>query len=96
MRARSDEVSDMNWAAVSAILSALTFLGVVGPGLVMWGKLSERVSGHTARLDDHKKQIAGTMERLGHMDTEIGRLQEWKEGYNAAARISTGNTREIA
>lgn len=86
----------MNWPMFSAVVSLLTLLCVVGPGLVIWGKLTERVSGHTKRLDDHKTQLATQNMHLGLLDTEVGRLQEWKDGYNAAARVSTGRpTKEI-
>ena len=80
----------MNWAAISAIISAITLIGVVGVGGVMWGSLTEKVSGHTKRLDDHKTQIAAIDKHLNSQDIEIGRLQEWKDGYNAAARVSGG------
>lgn len=80
----------MNWAAISAIISAITLIGVVGVGGVMWGSLSEKVSGHTKRLDDHKAQIAAIDKHINSQDIELGRLQEWKNGYNAAARVSGG------
>jgi hypothetical protein len=53
----------------------------------MWGKLTERVGGQTKRLDDHKIVLATHDKHLGEHDVAIGRLVEWKEGYNAAASI---------
>lgn len=77
----------IDWPAVSAGISALTLIGTVGIGGVMWGRLSERVGGQTERLDDHKASLATHDKHLGEHDVAIGRLVEWKEGYNAAALI---------
>lgn len=84
----------MNWSAISAIISSLTLIGVVGIGGVMWGRLTERVTGHNKRLDEHKAQLALHDSHFNILDSEIARLQEWKSGYNAAARIS-GRTAEV-
>lgn len=81
-------MDNMNWAAVSAIISALTLICVVGPGLIMWGIVTEKVSGLTKRADDHKAIIAKQADRLSVHDVQIGRLEEWKDGYNAAVRTS--------
>jgi hypothetical protein len=87
-------MGDMNWAAVSAIISALTLIGVVGVGGVMWGSLTEKVSGLSKRADGHKVEIAEHALHLSQHDVQLGRLEEWKSGYNAAARIGS-HTPEI-
>ena len=83
-----------NWAAVSAIISAITLIGVVGVGGIMWGSLTEKVSGLVRRSDSHKAEIAVIDERLNSHDVKLGRLEEWKSGYNAAARVG-GHTPEV-
>ena len=87
-------MNDVNWAAVSAIISAVTLIGVVGVGGVMWGGLTEKVSGLWKRVDSHKAEIASLDSRLNTHDVQLGRLEEWKSGYNAAARIG-GHTPEV-
>lgn len=87
-------MTEVNWGAVSAIISAITLIGVVGVGGVMWGGLTEKVSGLGRRADSHKAEIAVIDERLNSHDVQLGRLEEWKSGYNAAARIG-GHTPEV-
>ena len=84
----------MNWAAVSAVISAITLLLVAVGGGVMWGTLTEKVAGQTKRLDSHKQELGAIDARLNNHDVQIGRLEEWKSGYNAAARVS-GRTPEV-
>ena len=76
-----------SWGIVSAVASLVTLIGTVGVGGMMWGKLTERVGGQTKRLDTHKEQIADNTTRIAGHDVQIGRLEEWKQGYNAAAAI---------
>ena len=80
-------MSGFDWSAVSAIVSGLTLVGTVGVGGVMWGSLTEKVSGQTKRLDDHKLTLAKHDTHLSEHDVQLGRLEEWKQGYNAAAQI---------
>ena len=84
----------MNWSAVSAIISLLSLIGVVGVGGVLWGRMTERVNGLTKRADDHKATLKEVSERLTEHDVQIGMLRQWKEGFNAAARVSGGRTQD--
>ena len=84
----------LDWAAVSAGVSILTLVGTVGVGGMMWGKLTERVGGQTKRLDMHQEQLADNSAKIAGHDVKIGRLEEWKEGYNAAAAMGR-HTSEI-
>jgi len=84
----------MNWAAVSAIISCITLIGGVGVSGVLWGKLTEKVAGTEKRIDGHKSELLAVDLRLNAHDVQIGRLEEWKAGYNAAARVG-GKTPEI-
>ena len=78
---------EINWAAVSAVVSTITLVGVVGVGGVMWGSLTEKVSGIIKRIDSHKSELAAIDVKLNSHDVQIGRLEEWKSGYNAAAQM---------
>jgi len=84
----------VNWSVVAAVCSVITLLCVLIGGGVLWGTLTEKVAGLTKRADSHKAELAVIDTRLNVHDVEIGRLKEWKSGYNAAARIS-GRTAEV-
>ena len=88
-------MNDVNWAAASAIISAITLIGVVGVGGVMWGSLTEKVSGLVKRADGHKDELNEHTIKLNQHDVQLGRLEEWKSGYNAAARVG-GHTPEVS
>lgn len=84
----------MNWPAVAAAFSALTFVIVLIGGGVLWGTLTEKVSGLSKRADSHGKELAMLDRRVNGLDVEVAKLQEWKAGYNAAARVG-GKTAEV-
>lgn len=84
----------MNWVAVAAIASCLTLLSVLVGGGIMWGGMKEQVAGLTKGADSHGKEIEALDGRVNSLDVEVGRLREWKDGYNAAARVS-GRTAEF-
>ena len=77
----------MNWAAAAAICSALTLVGGVGVGGVLWGRLSEKVQGLTQRADSHKAHLEVLDASVSSLGRDVARLQEWKDGYNAAASV---------
>jgi len=77
----------MNWAAAAAIISGITLLLVLFGGAVLWGKLTEKVEGHDRRLDSHKAEIFEINNRLIAHDVDIGRLKEWKDGFNAGVGV---------
>ena len=85
----------MNWAAVSAVVSAITLIGVVGFGGVMWGTLTEKVSNLDRHMESRSVEIAAIDGRLNSHDVQIGRLEEWKSGYNAAVHAS-GRASEVS
>jgi len=78
----------MDWAAISAIVSAVTLIGTVGIGGIMWGTMAEKVLGTVKRLDANSVEHEHFEVRLTSHDITLGRLQEWKDGYNAAVRTS--------
>jgi len=85
---------DMNWSALSAIISGVTLFGTVGMGGIMWGSLTERVKNLTTSHEDNRTSLADHEQRLKDAEVKVGRLQEWKEGYNAAAQVGQ-RVREI-
>lgn len=80
----------MNWAAVAAITS---IVGVVTSLLVaayIYGKLTQQVKDGRDRTDDHGETLKAHGEKLETHGNKIGRLEEWKSGFNAAARVAGG------
>jgi hypothetical protein len=68
-----------NWGVVSAFASVTTLVGTVGIGGMMWGKLTERVSNITKRVDLHR-DVLDTHERcMNEIKRKQERLLEWKE-----------------
>jgi hypothetical protein len=85
----------MNWAELAAIVSLITLVIVLIGGGVLWGSLTEKVAGQTKRLDGHKAELSAIDAKVNAHDVQIGKLEEWKSGFNAAARVS-GRTPEVA
>lgn len=83
----------MNWPAVAAVFSCLTFVVVLIGGGVLWGSLTEKVAGLTRQSESHGDEIETLDRRVNGLDIEVAKLQEWKEGYNAASRV--GGMKEI-
>ena len=77
----------MNWAAVSAIVSTVTFLAVVCGFAYMWGQLTEKVDGLNGKIEANEISVKAQGAQLNEHAVAIGKLQQWKEGYNAAASI---------
>jgi hypothetical protein len=75
----------MNWAALSAIVSAITLIGVFGVGGVMWGKLTQTVTD----LANNQCEQAGDLKmhgvRLNGVEIDVATLKGWKDGYNTAS-----------
>jgi len=67
---------------------------MVGGFFYTWGTMTEKISGQTRRIDEHRDSLATQEQRLNAHDIQLGRLEEWKAGYNAAARIG-GHTPEV-
>jgi uncharacterized protein with ACT and thioredoxin-like domain len=84
--------SEQLWIAVTAITSILTLLVIVIGGGVMWGRITEKVSGLTKRADSHRAELQSHDVRLNTHDVAIGRLEEWKAGYNAAVHAGGRST----
>jgi hypothetical protein len=72
-----------NWGAVSAFTSVITLVGTVGIGGVMWGKLTERVSNLSGRVNVHRTELDIHEKRMNDADRELARLNQWKEIYAA-------------
>jgi hypothetical protein len=78
------QVSELfNWGAVSALASVVTLVGTVGIGGIMWGKLTERVSNLTTRVNVHRTELDIHEKRMNDADRELARLNQWKEIYAA-------------
>jgi hypothetical protein len=84
------------WAAVFAGLTfVLTLFGVVFLGGKLTQKVDENTDGLRDLRADHSERLNGVETRVNSHEVSIGRLHEWKDGFNAGARkIGNGEARE--
>lgn len=78
----------MNWAAIAAGFALLTFLSTLCVGAYVYGKLTQQTSDNSKRLDTQAGMLEGHAERIGIHDVKIGRLEQWKDGFNAGSRVA--------
>jgi hypothetical protein len=78
----------MNWAAAAVVLSLLTLVATIIGASYTHGKLTQRVDQNVLDINDHSERLTEHAERLGAHDVALGRLSEWKDGFNAASRVS--------
>lgn len=77
-----------NWAAVAAAGSIFGVLATIIGVAFTSGRLTEKLGEHKVKLDEHAEAIKAHGETLTDHEVQLGRLNEWKDGYNAAARVS--------
>jgi uncharacterized membrane-anchored protein YhcB (DUF1043 family) len=81
----------MNWQMVAALVAA--FASVVGIATTVicvsfWsGKLTQQIADNREMLDEHGATLTSHGERLSDHDVELAKLNEWKNGYNAATAL---------
>lgn len=78
----------MNWSAVTAVVSVATLIVVIFGVVWAGGKMAQRLDDNSADLDEHKIRLDGHDARLTEHGNDLARLNEWKNGYNAAAAVS--------
>lgn len=78
----------MNWEMVAAVCSVLGILTTVVCVAFVSGKLTQQISDNRKLLEEHDKTLLDHGDRLSDHDVELAKLNEWKNGYNAAAAIS--------
>ena len=76
----------MNWSAISAIVSVLTLVGVVGVGGVLWGRMTERLKSVVADVENLKDGFNLQKETSHKQDGRLIRLEEWRRGYECGRR----------
>lgn len=81
-----------NWAdiaaAVAAVASLLGIFVTLFTTAKAMGQMTERLLESRKDIGEHAIRLDGHDRRLNSHDVDIARLQEWKDGYNAAARLS--------
>jgi hypothetical protein len=77
-----------NWAAIAAAGSIFGVLATIIGVAFTSGRLTEKLGEHKVRLDEHATTLKAHSETLTDHEVQLGRLNEWKDGYNAAARVS--------
>jgi hypothetical protein len=77
-----------NWAAVAAVCSLLgVFATLIGVAFTS-GRLTEKLGEASKRIDGHDETLRAHGETLTDHEVHLGRFNEWKDGYNAAARVT--------
>ncbi len=77
-----------NWAEVAAVCSLLgVFATIIGVAFTS-GRLTEKLGEADKRINWHDETLKAYGETLTDHEVQLGRLNEWKDGYNAAARVS--------
>jgi hypothetical protein len=79
----------MNWSAMAAIVASLTLLTVLLGGGFIYGRLTQEVKGNSATIEDHHLQLEKHEARISQHAVDLGRLHEWKDGFNAGSRSAT-------
>jgi hypothetical protein len=78
----------MNWAAVAAITSTLALVVAILGIPYLAGRSTERMDGHDRRISEHSAELAQHREQIVALDKDVALLQQWRDGYNAAAGVS--------
>lgn len=81
----------MNWTVVAAVSSMFGVLCTVIGVAYISGRVTKQVESNTLDISKHDVRLDGHDDKLNEHDVELGKLHEWKNGYNAAARISGNN-----
>lgn len=84
----------MNWAALAAFGSLFGVIASALTAAFVYGKLTAEVTNNKADTRAHSETLEKHAEKLEDHGEKIGRLQEWKNGFNAAARVS--GTKEVS
>lgn len=77
----------MNWGAIQALASIFGAACTIGSVFYFVGKFTERLTDHGRRLDDHGVELNSHTKQINQHEVEIGKINAWREGYNAAASV---------
>jgi hypothetical protein len=77
-----------NWAALAAVCSLAGILVTIASVAFAAGRFREKLGEHGERLGEHTDLLKTHSDTLTDHEVQLGRLNEWKDGYNAAARVS--------
>ena len=81
------QATNFDWPIISTFTSLATLVGTVGVGGIMWGKLTERVTNLSGRVDVHRRELDGHENDIVKIKVDVGQLQAWKDGYSAAQQF---------
>jgi hypothetical protein len=71
----------MNWSAVGAIVSVITLVLMLAGGGVLWGTLTERVTGLTRRVEVHRNELDRHEAARTSLEQRVAIVEEWKRGF---------------
>lgn len=78
----------MNWSAIAAVCSLFGVVATIVGVAFTSGRLTEKIRENKEKVDGHGVLLVEHGSRLNDHDVELAKLNEWKNGYNAAARVS--------
>jgi hypothetical protein len=78
----------LNWAALAAFGSLFGVVVTIVSVAYMSGQFTQQIKDGAAKTADHAATLEKHAEKLEVHGGKIERLTEWKDGFNAAARVS--------
>ncbi len=73
---------------VAALASCFGILVTIVGVAYVSGRLTQQIAENRKLVDEHDRTLAEHGERLSDHDVKIGRLHEWKSGFNAGAAVT--------
>jgi hypothetical protein len=89
----------MNWGMIATVIASLTLMVTLFGVVFIGGKLTQQVQDNTVDIRDLRKEHCDRLDdhddQLNAHDVSLGRLHEWKDGFNAGARkVGSGEARD--
>lgn len=85
---RGGKKEHMSWDAVAATASTAGVVVTVLVGVYNSGKVRQKLDDNNRRTSENTRKLEDHEGRIRRHDVKIGKFEEWKDGYNAASRVS--------
>jgi hypothetical protein len=80
----------MHWDAIAAACSMFGILATIIGVAYTSGRMTEKLRESREKIEEHSIALKEHAGRLDEHALSIDRLQQWREGFNAAANVSGG------
>jgi hypothetical protein len=81
----------MNWAAIAAIGSFFGIIATIASVSFFSGRFSEQLKVNVAETQANRTTLNEHRDIIDGHAMQIDRLEQWRNGYNAAANVSGGS-----